>query len=315
MSSVHLSLACGDYEIMRPLADGSVRPDGVDLTVLTGDRARILVAERRAECDLAEFNVVAYLMESERDPDLFALPVFPHRRLRLGFIFVNRAAGIDDVADLAGRSGAVTGERPAAVVWLRGILNEHFEVGYDDARIVDPSGYLGRPHESRAGVEDLLLAGEVDALICPSFPPSFLAGDPRIGRLFPDYRERDLAYYEQTGIFPIMHAVTIRRRILERDPWIASSLFRAFCEAKQAAYRRVRNPRVMPLVLFQHAWEEQAELFGPDPWRYGLGGANAANLGTILRYSEEQGLVTSGRSLGELFADLDEAGLDRFAGY
>jgi len=325
MAKLPLSLACGDYEIMRPLIDGTVQPDGIELTVLSKDRARILQTSRRKECDLAEFNITRYFSDSETDPDLFALPVFPHRRFRLAFIFVNTAAGIKEPHDLIGRSLVIRGERPAAAIWLRGMLNEHFGVPYDQLKIVDPMGILGAvPASGIAGVgpdgwqarsEQMLLDGEVDALISAGVPASFVAGDPRIARLFPDFNDRDVAYYRETKIFPIMHAVTIQRSLIERAPWAPINLLRAFSEAKAIAYNRAVNPRTAPLGFFQKAWEDQQSILGPDPWAYGMNDANRHNLETILRYSAEQGLVKSTSALDELFVNLDEAKLSRFAGH
>jgi 4,5-dihydroxyphthalate decarboxylase len=325
MAKLRLSLACGDYEIMRPLVDGTVQPDGIELTVLTKDRARILQTPRRNECDLAEFNITRYFSDSESDPDLVALPVFPHRRFRLGFIFVNTSAQINEPRDLIGRSLAIRGERPAAAIWLRGMLNEHFGVPYDQLKIVDPMGILGEvPASGVAGVgpdgwqarsEQLLLDGEVDALISAGVPTSFIQGDPRIERLFPDFNDRDIAYYRQTKIFPIMHAVTIKRSLIEQSPWVPINLLRAFSEAKAIAYNLAANPRTAPISFFQKAWEDQQAILGSDPWVYGMNNANRNNLQTILRYSAEQGLVSPKSNLDDLFVNLDEARLASFAGH
>ena len=325
MAKLQLSLACGEYEIMRPLIDGTVQPDGIELTVLSKDRARILQTSRRKECDLAEFNITRYFSDSETDPDLFALPVFPHRRFRLAFIFINTAAGIKGPSDLIGRSLVVRGERPAAAIWLRGMLNEHFGVPYDQLKIVDPMGILGEvpsggvadvgPDGWQARSEQMLLDGEVDALISAGVPSSFINGDPRIGRLFPDFNDRDIAYYHETKIFPIMHAVTIQRSLIERAPWAPINLLRAFSEAKAIAYNRAVNPRTAPISFFQKAWEDQQAILGPDPWVCGTNDANRHNLDTILRYCAEQGMVSTTRSLDDLFVNLDEAKLSRFAGH
>jgi 4,5-dihydroxyphthalate decarboxylase len=302
MNRVTLSLACGDYEIVRALKDGSVQPDGIDLLVLTGDRTRILRTERREECDLGEFNVVGYLMDRERDDDLVALPVYPHRRFRHGFAFVRADSGIDGPGDLVGQKVGIRGRAPAAVIWLRGILAEFYGLGYDRARWIDNFGVLGEPLDGvpAAGLtiaannermDEALLGGEIDALLAPSFPPAFVRGDPRIRRLFSDYKSEEIEYFRRTGIFPIMHVVVVRRSLIERHRWVASSLAFAFERAKVLCYERLRNPRTLPLAFFEHEWEEQLGLMGRDPWRYGLGGANRENLATIFRYAHEQGLL------------------------
>lgn len=322
MSKVSLSLACGDYEIVRALKDGSVQPDGIDLLVLTGDRTRILRSERREECDLGEYNVVGYLMDREKDDDLVALPIYPHRRFRHGFAFVRADAGIEVPADLAGRRVGIRGRAPAAVIWLRGILADFYGLGYDTVEWIDNFGVLGQPLDGAGNgeltisannvrMDEALLAGEVDALLSPSFPPAFVRGDPRIRRLFADYKAEELEYFRQTGIFPIMHVVVTRRSLVDRYRWVPSSLAFAFERAKAACYERLRNPRSLPLAFLEHAWEEQLELLGPDPWRYGLGGGNRGNLATVFRYAHEQGLVAELPQVEEAVVPLGD---DSFTG-
>jgi 4,5-dihydroxyphthalate decarboxylase len=302
MTRLPLSLACGDYEIVRALKEGTVVPDGIELTVLTGDRTRILRSERRDECDLSEFNVVGYLMDRQEDDDLVALPVYPHRRFRHGFAFVRAESGVERPEDLAGRRVGIRGRAPAAVIWLRGILADFYGLGYDSVEWIDNFEVLGTPSGHRpdgdlsiaannALVDGMLLDGELDAVLSPSFPPAFVRGDPRIRRLFPDYKREEIAYFRRTGIFPIMHVVVLRRSLVAAHGWVPSSMAAAFEEAKASAYRRVRNPRTLPLAFFQSEWEEQEALLGADPWRYGLGGTNRENLETIIRYAHEQGLL------------------------
>lgn len=317
MSKLSLSLACGDYDIVRPLKDGTVQPDGIDLTVLTGDRTRILRAVRRDECDLSEYNVVGYLMDRQDDDDLVALPIYPHRRFRHGFAFVRAGSGIEGPKDLAGRRVGIRGRAPAAVIWLRGILADFYGVGYASVEWVDNFGVLGEPSsgELEQGLsiaannvlmDDMLLNGEIDALLAPSFPPAFVRGDPRIQRLFPDYKREEIAYFQETGIFPIMHTVVARRSLVDAHGWVPSSMAAAFERAKSEAYARVRNPRSLPLAFLQSTWEEQMNLLGADPWRYGLGGANRKNLETIIRYAHEQGLLRDRPEVERAFLMLDD---------
>src|SRR5881296_2561352 len=62
-SKIRLSVACGDYEIVRPLKEGTVAADGLELVVLTGhgSRERHWRMARNQEFDVCEFNVGAYL--------------------------------------------------------------------------------------------------------------------------------------------------------------------------------------------------------------------------------------------------------------
>ncbi len=161
-----------------------------------------------------------------------------------------------------------------------------------------------------AALETMLAEGELPALLSPSVPRLFAQGDPRIARLFPDYKAIEIDFFRRTGIFPIMHTTVIKQEIVARHPWVATNLLKAFEQAKDIAYRRTANPRVVPLAWVRTAWEEQAELLGPDPWAYGMGEANRTNLETILRYTREQGMIGKPMSLDALFAacDLGDAG-------
>lgn len=316
-----LSLACGDYEITRPLRDGVVQPDGIELTVLAamGSRERHWRMARGQEYDVCEFNACAYFMSRDRGVPWTALPVFLHRRFRHGFIFVNAAKGIRQPADLVGRRVGGTNFQPAGSIWARGILEEHYGVPHkkmtwvterdEDVEFNPPPGLKIEKISPGKSLDDMLATGELDAMISPYFPRPFLKRDPRVARLFPDYRQREADYYRQTGIFPIMHVTVIRREIVERHPWAAASLVHAFDEAKRLAYQRVRNPRVVPLAWFSAAWEEQNEILGPDPWAYGLGAANRKNLATAIRYTHQQGLISREIPVSELFVDTDDEAL------
>jgi 4,5-dihydroxyphthalate decarboxylase len=312
-----LSLACGDYEITRPLIDGTVEPDGIDLRVLTGagSRERHWRMARHNEYDVCEFNACSYFMARERGFRWNAIPVFLHRRFRHGFIFVNTAKNIEKPADLIGKKVGGTNFQPAGCIWVRGILQEHFGVPHreltwiterpEDVPFTPAPGLQIEMIPGDKSLDAMLVTGELDAMISPNFPRPFLQGDQRVARLFPNYKELEIEYFRRTGIFPIMHVTVIRQEILDRDPWVASSLVQALEKAKQIAYERVRNPRVVPLAWFRSAWEEQEALLGRDPWVYRLGARNRQNLETALRYTCQQGLISSEMPLTELFVDTD----------
>jgi 4,5-dihydroxyphthalate decarboxylase len=124
-------------------------------------------------------------------------------------------------------------------------------------------------------------------------------------RLFPNYKDVELAYFRRTGIFPIMHVTTIRQEIVDKYPWVPTNLVKAFEAAKNLAYRRIANPRMVPIAWVRTALEEQEEVLGPDPWAYGLTPANRKNLETVLRYSHRQGMISRTLPLDALFADTD----------
>jgi len=316
-TKVRLAVACGDYEIVRALKEGAVEADGLDLVVLTGHgpRERHWRMARNLEFDVCEFNVGAYFMARRRNVPITAIPVFLHRRFRHGFVFINTRSGIRKPKDLIGRKVGGTNFQPAGNIWIRGILEEHYGVPHkkltwvvdrsEDVEFKPPKGLKIEMIPPGKSLDAMLADGELPAMINPYIPQPIVSGDRRVARLFPNYEEVELEYFRQTGIFPIMHVTVIKQEIVDKYPWAATSLVKAFDKAKQMAYRRVVNPRVVPLAWFSAAWDKERKALGPDPWAYGLGEANRKNLKTIVRYCHQQGLIGREISLEELFVDTD----------
>jgi 4,5-dihydroxyphthalate decarboxylase len=147
----------------------------------------------------------------------------------------------------------------------------------------------------------MLAEGELDAVIHSSIIKPFMAGDPRVARLFPDFKAEEEKFFAKTGIFPIMHVLGVKNEIIEQYPWVAVNMFNAFTEAKAIAMKQMVNPRIVPLAWYREAWEEQEKLLGKDPWEYGLSERNRHTLETLVGYSFEQGLIKQRPSLETLF--------------
>ncbi len=316
-SKLRLTVACGDYEIVRALKDGAVAADGLELVLLTdmGPRERHWRLARKAEFDVCEENVGAYFMARDQGHPFTAVPVFMHRRFRHGFVFINTRAGIAAPKDLIGREVGGTNFQPASNIWMRGILEEHYAVPHreitwvvdrsEDVPFSVPPGLRIAMKRSDKPLSDMLADGDLPAMISPTLPRPFVEGDKRIARLFADYKQIEIDYFRQTGIFPIMHVTTVKREIVEKYPWVPTNLVKAFEQAKQIAYRRVANPRMIPLAWVRTAVEEQEAILGRDPWAYGLTPANRKNLETVLRYTHQQGLIRTMPKLDDLFEDTD----------
>jgi 4,5-dihydroxyphthalate decarboxylase len=315
-AKVQMTLACGDYEIVRPLSEGLVQPDGIQLTVLTDmtSDTRHWRMIRGREFDIAELSMSNYLTAKYRGLAFTAIPVFLHRRFRHGFIFINRNKGIDKPTDLIGRKVGLRNFSATSNLWIRGILEHQFQVPHkkihwytqdeEEVELDLPSDLSLQRIAQGKSVETMVVEGELDALIHPEVIKPILDRDPRVGRLFPHYKELEIDYYKGTGIFPIMHTTAMKEEIVERYPWVPINLFQAFERAKQIAYQRMENPRRVPLVWFRHAWEEQDEILGNDPWAYGLGEANRRNLQTLMQYSLEQGSIGRKMPLENLFVEV-----------
>jgi 4,5-dihydroxyphthalate decarboxylase len=149
----------------------------------------------------------------------------------------------------------------------------------------------------------MLVTGEIDALYAPRTPRSITEGRPEVRRLFADPRAVEEQYAAETGVFPIMHVVVVRRDVYTARPWIARSLYAAFEEAKAATQERMIEtaaPSSMLPWLYDEV-ERTRRLLGPDFWPYGLD-RNRTTLEVFLRYADEQGLTPRRLSPDELFA-------------
>jgi 4,5-dihydroxyphthalate decarboxylase len=312
-SRLQLTLACGDYEITRALKDGTVKPDGIDLVVLTemDSTTRHHRFLKTRDFDVAEVSSSSYLVARDQGLPFQAIPVFPHRRFRHAFVYINTAKGIKEPKDLIGRKVGVKAYQASAVLWLRGILEHEYGVPHrsiewfsdldEHVDFTPPPGLKLTRIPDDKSVETMLCEGELDALLHPDLIEPLVRKDPRVGRLFPNYRDEQIAYYKKTKIFPIMHVLGIKPEIAEKYPWVPHNLLNAFNKAKAIAMKRMENPRVVPLVLYREYWEEQEEIFGADPWQYGLTPMNRHNLETLVGYAHEQGLIKRKLPLEELF--------------
>lgn len=318
MSRIRLTLACGDYEIVRALKEGIVQPDGIDLTVLTAmdPSPRHWRFLRKQDYDMAEVSCSGYLAARDQGLPFYALPVFLHRRFRHGFIYINNNSGIKKPSDLIGRKVGTKAFLFTAALWMRGILEHEYGVPHksiewiseldEDVDFTPPPDLKLRRLPHAQSNEAMLAEGELDALLAPDLIKPLLAGDDRVGRLFPNFKEEEISYYRKTAIFPIMHVLGIRKEIIDKYPWVAVNMYAAFQQSKAIAMERMLNPRVVPLAWYRTAWEEQEGLLGKDPWEYGLSDRNRHTLETLVGYSYEQGLIRRKIPLEELFLDVSQ---------
>ena len=318
MADIQLTLACGDYEITRALKDGSIKPDGIDLTVLTDidSTTRHWRFLRNREFDVAEVSASSYLLARDSGWPLDGIPVFLHRRFRHEFVFVNTTKGIRAPKDLIGRKVGVKSFQASAILWMRGILENEYGVPHksiDWYAELDEDVAFAAPPDLRlttlpedASLEKMLISGELDAVLHTDLIEPYVEGHPAIARLFDDYKAEEMAFYRKTQIFPIMHVTGIRREIVEKYPWAPIELYKAFEKAKEAGVRRMFNPRVAPLAWWRHAMEEQEKLLGKDPWEYGLTPKNRNNLETLIGYSHQNGMLKRRIPLDELFLDMSQ---------
>lgn len=323
MPNLSLTLACGAYDRTEALRNGVVQPEGIDLTYLPIQSPPEIFARmiKHHAFDLAEMSSSVYLTRRARgDFPFLALPVFPSRLFRHGFIFVNTRAKIKTPKDLNGKRVGVPEYQQTAAVWIRGILKQEFaaswekmhwfEGGVDVPRRKDELDYRPAGPVSLDFIPDgktlggMLESGELDALI-GARKPACLGRSPHVQRLFPNYREVEREYYRKTGIFPIMHTLVVKESLYREKPWIAKSIYKAFVEAKELCLTKARFTGTMRYTL---PWlladlEEMDELFGPDPWPYGLE-ANRKTLETLIHFLVDQRFLEKPVTLEEMFTPI-----------
>jgi len=323
MSNIPVSIACGPYDRMAAIADGRVKIEGVDATYIAIQSGPEIFRRmiKNQEFDISEMSASTYLSARTKGGFPFvAIPVFPSKVFRHGYVFINKRSGIEKPADLAGRRVGMMGYQQTAAVWIRGMLQEDYGVDLRSVQWLDggsdapfsgggkdveiPQGITIEVVPNNIAMSDLLAAGEIDAMLGARRPASF-GKSPNVVRLFPNYRGVERDYYRRTGIFPIMHTLVIREELHAKHPWLASSLFKAFTQAKAAADRDMRFSGAVKYAL---PWllddiDEIDELFGGDPFCYGLE-ENRASLEALARYLRDQGFVGRTINIDNIFAPI-----------
>jgi 4,5-dihydroxyphthalate decarboxylase len=320
MGNIHLTLACEDYDRTRPLKDGRIKPEGIELNYLVLSVEEIFWRMMKyEEFDASELSMGAFLTAAAQGRRPFiAIPVFPSRTFRHRCIFINTTSGIERPEDLRGKRMGVPEYSMTAAVWLRGLFQHEYGVPPEEIDWVQ----AGEEHPGRkdrvdfempAGVRmesrpdttlnAMIESGEIDAMMSPRMPTCFLNGSRRVGRLFPNYKQAEMEYFRKTGVFPIMHVMVIRRAIYDAHPWVAQSLYKGFCAAKDLCMKELYDTNVLRVSLpwTSAEYEETRALMTADYWPYGIA-PNRANLETLHSYLYEQGLIKQRLNLDELFA-------------
>ena len=320
MPNLDLNIACWDYDRTRPLTDGRVQPEGInlDITVL---RPREIFPRmlQDQEFHASEMSLASYVILKARDQCPFvAIPVMLSKIFRHDCIYVRPDAGINEPADLRGKRIGLPQYSSTAGVFIKGLMQHEYGVspkemtwfmGGQDTPAPAPLVPLDLPADIHLEfipedktLEGMLADGELDALFATYIPNLFLSGSPTIARLFPNFKEVEQDYYRRTGIFPIMHTVVIREDVHREHPWVAASLYDAFSQAKELAVGGLYDTDALALTLpflIDHL-EESRRIFGSDYWSYGVE-SNRPALEGLSQYVVDQGLAPRVVSTEELF--------------
>jgi 4,5-dihydroxyphthalate decarboxylase len=319
-----LKLACRRYDRTLPLLRGTVAVDGIAYQADEWESVpKMFAAMHRGEYDAAEMSLAELVYYTSRGTSEFVgIPVFPSRIFRHGYIFCRADAGIDGPADLRGKRVGFPRLVQTACIWIRGLLVEeygvppretrwviggthHWDEGDGERTFETPDGSVvqqlsrATPNENM-NLERALLEGTIDALGTTQVPRALLEGAGTVHRLFPDFADREAAYFRKTRVFPIMHVLVARRDLVERRPDLPVQLFDLFSRAKAAGTAWLEMDPSIGLAWKGRYLAEERAFFGSDPWAYGLA-ANEHVLAKFIAYCAALGISARPLHPRELF--------------
>ena len=321
MAKLRFTFACSPYDRLQAILNGTIVPEGMDFNFIPLEVEEIFWRQlRHQEFDACEMSFSSYTMARSRGDERFiAIPVFTSRFFRHSSAYINVNKGIKSPGDLKGKTVGVPEYQMTAAVWLRGIFQHEYGVHPRDVHwksggeetpgrvekikleLPPDIDYQSIPADKT--LSRMLDEGEIDALFTARAPSSFTSGSPNVKHLFDRYWEAEEEYFKRTGIFPIMHAVAIKRSVYEQHPWVAMSLYKALLASKNLTLKSMQHTFALHATLpwLVHHVDETRKVMGDDWWPYGIE-KNRKTIEALCQYSFEQGLSARKMALEELFA-------------
>ena len=311
MAKLKLTLACGDYDFLRPLINGEIQPQGIELNVLTMPsperHGRML---RHEEFDVCELSLIGYLVSRDKGCGYNAIPVFPHRRFRHQYMVKRTGCGIEKPSDLNGKRVALDTLQNSAGLWMRGILQDHYGVDLktiewwcqeEEDIPFEPAAWMNVKRVPQGkNIDQMLFDGELEASLYPETLPSIRNGNPESRSAFSRSEESRDRVLPKRRLLPD-HAHGGGEESDPREPSLGRHQLGAGLPARQTnLLRRNSDPRSFALVWVQDLMREQKEIFGADPWPYNLED-NRKALEAVIRYEFEQGMIKKNPEVEELF--------------
>src|SRR5215475_9830111 len=321
MPDIPISIASGEYDRIRAIRDGIVKVEGCAVTYHVVEPNQLFVRNLKdQEFDVSEMSFSTYIaLRDQGKAHYTAIPVFLSRAFRHSAIFVRTDRGIASPADLKGKQIGTPEYFTTMLVWMRGLLSDEYHVAPSDLQwklggLEQPAKPGATDNVAAVSIEHvadgktlsaMLADGEIDAIFSARPPSCFTKGAANVGRLFADTRAVEQAYYKKTGIYPLMHAVGIRNRLVEQNPWLAGTLFKAYVQSKEIALADLQKLAAFSVTLpwIDAEYRATQAVLGPDIWPYGIE-ANGRSIDTLCRYLAEQGLDRKRMQVDELFAKL-----------
>ena len=319
-----IRLASRAYDGVLPILRGQMTIPGVEFEVIeTEDVPGMFSGMFQGKYDVSEMSLGELIYYTSRGKaDFIAIPVFPSRMFRHGFIFVRKDSGIDRPAQLNGKRLGFLRWVQTAAIWMRGMLIDEYGVSAKDSQWQVAAMHHWDEHDPGATVEPrdgsvirmiqnggkdtseracrALFDGEVDALGVTESQLARLRASDSVKKLFENAREVEADYFRKTKILPIMHVLALQKSLADRHPELPEKLFRLYSEAKRWAQRWRRSiPSLVEAWPNDYLANEQ-RIFGADPWTYGLG-ANRHVLEKFLAYCHAQGISARNIAPEEIF--------------
>ena len=312
MAKLKLTLAMDRYDFLQPWQEGKVQADGLDIDLITlNSKSRHDRMYHDRAFDACEFTMAGYMVARSRNIDwLQAIPYFPRRMFGHHYCFVRAGSEFKKPSDLRGRRIGIRTYENTLAVMVKGMFAHYYGLAVEDVTWVcannalvgtkPPASIKVEQLEQGSKLEDLLVAGEIDATVEPALPQGWLKGKGAVVRLFPDFQKEEQEYYKRTRIFPIMHPIVIKKEVLEREPWVATSLFNFLTDSQRAYTQFMQQPHRLSFAWAASYLEQERSFFGKDPFDQGLH-ANRHDLQTMIGFCEEQGMLARPLTADELF--------------
>ena len=325
VSPTKIRLASRAYDGTLPILRGQLGIPGYEFEITeTEDVPAMFAGMFKGRYDVSEMSLGELIYYTSRGKaDFVAVPIFPSRIFRHGFIFVRKNSGITRPADLNGKKLGFLRWVQTAAIWMRGMLIDEYGVSAKNSDWYVASMHHWDEHDPGATVEPrdgsvirmiqnagkttseracrALFDGQVDALGVTESQLATLQADNTVKRLFENSHEAEADYFRNTKILPIMHVLALQKNLAAQHPELPEKLFRLYVDAKRWAQRWRRAIPSLVEAWPNHYLAEEAQIFKIDPWAYGLE-ANRHVLEKFLAYCDAQGVTARATAPEEIFS-------------
>jgi 4,5-dihydroxyphthalate decarboxylase len=332
MPKLKLSFISAFNERVEPLMKGIVQAEAIEIVPTYSHPSETFLRQlKNQEFPVGEMSMSSYLIARERGLDMIALPVFPSRRLFHTELSYHNGSGIEKPEDIVGKRIGVSEYQQTAALWQRGILEHDFGVSQHKVHwfmerteelshggvtgFTPPEGISFQRVPPDKSLASMLVNNELDVAAINSpwnNSPNQLGRSHRITGsdgdwskvklLFSDRMAEGKRFFDKWSFIPVNHAYTIRGDIYRKHPWVAFNLYSAFVKAKELFNAKLADSIPSGLVFGKEYLTKTQEMFGSDPFPYGIK-ANRKLLETLIDFSHEQGLITKKPKIEELFAE------------